>query len=180
SKCKRGAPVSVVIVEVIKHAPTYVWGVLLALSVFGALQMRDRVVSRTRVLVMPIALGAYSFWGAAQAFQMQWEVLVAWAVGMGVMLWAARWMPWPRKVEFLPDRNAFAVAGSVAPLLAMLAVFAVRYVVAVNLILHPQWRSQAGVAILGALVYGLLSGVFAMRARSILAHGLPAGRLLPA
>jgi uncharacterized integral membrane protein len=69
------------------------------------------------------------------------------------------------------------VSGSVVPLLAMLAVFAVRYVATVTLVLHPQWRSLASVAIVGGLGYGLLSGVFAMRARTILAAAGPALRL---
>ena len=174
------APLSIVILEVLKHTPTYVWGILLALIVLGALQMRDQVIGRARVMLMPLALAGYSLWGAVWMFRMQFEVLAAWAVGMGVMLWAARWISWPRHVEFLPERNAFAIRGSVVPLLAILAVFTVRYVIVVNLILHPDWRSLEAVAVLGSLFYGLLSGVFAMRARTILSHAGGGLRLLPA
>jgi hypothetical protein len=175
----QAAPLSIVIIEVLKHTPAYVWGILAALIVFGSLQMRDQVMGRTRVLALPIGLGAYSLWGAASTFGVQWQVLAAWALGMSVMLWAARWVQWPRRVEFLPERNAFAVSGSFLPLIAMLAVFAVRYVATVTLILNPQWRSLAAVAIVGGLGYGLLSGVFAMRARTILASVGPTLRLLP-
>jgi hypothetical protein len=150
----QGAPLSVIIVEVIKHTPAYVWVILAALVALGSLQLRDQVLPRARVLALPIGLGA--------------------------MLYAARWVQWPRKVEFLPERNAFAVGGSVVPLLAMLAVFAVRYVSTVVLILNPQWRNLASVAIVGGLGYGLLSGVFAMRARTILARGASSLRLSPA
>jgi len=176
----QAAPLSIVIVEVLKHTPGYVWLILAALVVFGSLQLRDQVVGRARVLLLPIGLGAYSLWGAVATFGVQWQVLAAWALGVSAMLWAARWIKWPQKVEFLPERNAFAVGGSILPLLAMLAVFAVRYVAVVNLILHPQWRSLASVAILGGLGYGLLSGVFALRARTILGHAAPSLRLLPA
>jgi hypothetical protein len=174
------APLSLVITEVLKHTPPYVWGILAALVIFGSLQTRDLVLARVRVLLLPVALGAYSLFGAASAFGARWEVLAAWAIGMGTMLWAARWVRWPRKVEFLPDRNAFAVDGSFIPLVAMLAVFAVRYVATVTLILHPQWRSVASVVIIGGLGYGLLAGVFAMRARTILASAGSDLRLLPA
>jgi len=174
------APLSVVIIEVLKHTTPYVWGILAVLVFFGSVQMRDMVLARTRVLVLPVVLGAYSLFGAASAFGARWEVLAAWAIGMATMLWAARWVPWPRRVEFLPHRNAFAVGGSLIPLVAMLAVFAVRYVATVTLILHPQWRSIASVAIIGGLGYGLLSGVFAMRARTILASAGSDLRLLPA
>ena len=174
------APLSVVIVEVLTHTPAYGWGILAALVILGSLQTRDVVLARARVLLLPVALGAYSLFGATSAFGARWEVLAAWAIGMGSMLWAARWARWPSKVEFLPERNAFAVAGSFVPLAAMLAVFAVRYVATVTLILHPQWRSLASVAIIGGLGYGLLSGVFAMRARTILASAGSDLRLLPA
>jgi hypothetical protein len=176
----QNAPLSIVIVEVLKHTPAYVWGILAALVVFGVLQMRNQEIGRTRVLVMPAALAGYSLWGAASTFGAQWDVFAAWALGLGVMLWAARVVQWPRKVEFVPEHNAFAVSGSVVPLLTMLAVFAVRYVATVTLILHPQWRGLASVAIVGGLGYGLLSGVFAMRARTILASAGADLRLLPA
>jgi len=176
----QAAPLSIVIIEVLKHTPAYVWVIVAALIGFGTFQMRDQLIGRARVLLLPVALGAYSLWGAASAFGTKWDVLVAWALGMGFMLWAARWVQWPRKVEFLPERNAFAVSGSFVPLIAMLAVFAVRYVATVTLILNPQWRSLAAVSIIGGLGYGLLSGVFAMRARTILASAGSTPRLLPA
>ena len=114
----QNAPLSIVIVEVLKHTPAYVWAILAALIIFGSLQMRDQMVGRARVLLLPVGLGAYSLWGAASAFGVQWDVFAAWAVGMGAMLWAARSVGWPRKVEFLPERNAFAVGGSFLPLAA--------------------------------------------------------------
>lgn len=174
------APLSVVILEVLKHTPLYVWGILAALVVFGSLQVRDQVVGRMRVLALPVGLGAFSLWGAASAFGVTWAALAAWALGMSAMLSVARWVQWPRNVEFLPERDAFAVRGSVLPLVAMLAVFAVRYVTTVTLVLHPQWRGVAAVEIVGSLGYGLLSGVFAMRARTILASAGQRLRLLPA
>jgi hypothetical protein len=176
----QAAPLSIVIVEVLRHTPGYVWGVLVALVVFGSLQARDQTLGRTRVLLLPVALGAYSLWGAASAFGTRPEVFAAWAVGMGVMLWAAPRVEWPRKVEYRREHDTFAVGGSFAPLVAMLATFAVRYVTTVTLILHPQWRHIAATAIVGGLGYGLLSGVFAMRARTILASRGTNLRWLPA
>jgi hypothetical protein len=176
----QGAPFSIVVVEVLKHTPGYVWAILTALVIVGALQMKDQIVSRMRVLVLPVVLGIYSLWGALATFGMQLQVLVAWAVGVGAMLSLARFARWPAEAEFLPERNAFAIGGSVLPLVAMLGVFAARYVATVTLILHPQWRGLAAVAIVGGLGYGLLAGIFAMRARTILAHAGPAPRLLPA
>jgi hypothetical protein len=176
----QGAPLSIVIIEVVRHTPAYVWGILAALVFFGSWQMRDQSIVRTRVLLLPIALSAYSLWGATSTFGLRPEVIAAWAVGIAAMLWAALWVQWPRRVEFQPERDTFFVGGSVVPLLAMLGVFAVRYVATVALIMHPQWRSIEAVSIAGGLGYGLLSGVFAMRARTILASAGSRMRLLPA
>jgi hypothetical protein len=175
----QGAPFSIVVVEVLKHTPAYVWGILAALVIVGVLQMREQVVSRARILLLPAVLGLYSLAGALATFGVQLQVLTAWLMGMGVMLALARIVRWPSQVEFLPARNAFAIGGSVLPLIAMLGVFAARYVATVTLILNPQWRGLAVVAIVGGLGYGLLAGIFAMRSRMILAHGA-ALRLLPA
>lgn len=162
------APLSIVVAEVLEHTPGYVWMILAALVVLGSLQMRTQEMSRARVLLLPIGLGAYSLWGAAAMFGLQWSAVVAWALAMTLMLWLARWVRWPRDVRFVPERERFVVAGSAAPLAAMLTVFAVRYVGTVALVLNPQWRSFASVAFAGGLVYGVLSGLFAMRARTIL------------
>jgi hypothetical protein len=150
------------------------------LIVLGVLQMRDQVVGRTRVLVLPALLGIYSAWSALATFGMQFQVVAAWAVGIGAMLSLARYVAWPRRVEFLADRNAFSIGGSFVPLFALLGVFAVRYVATVSLILNPQWRGHAAVAIVGGLVYGLLGGTFALRARTILAHAPGGLKLIPA
>ncbi len=166
----QGTPLSVILTEILKHTPTYVWGILAALIAFGVMQMRVQVVGRTRVLVVPVLLGAYSLASALATFGTQAGVVVAWAAGVGALLVAARWVRWPSKVDFLADRNAFAIQGSVVPLVVLLAVFVARYVATVTLILNPQWRGLVETGLVGGLVYGLLAGVFALRARTILSH----------
>src|SRR5262245_65805531 len=101
----QGAQLSVVIVEVLRHTPAYVWGILVALVVFGTLQARDHSFGRTRLLLLPVALGAYSLWSAASAIGARLEVLAAWSLGLSALLWAARWVRWPRHGEFQPTRK---------------------------------------------------------------------------
>ena len=89
SEHMQSAPLSIVLVEVVKHTPAYVWMVLGALIGFGSLQMRDQMIGRARVLLLPVGLAAYSLWSAASTFGAHLEVLAAWTVGLGAMLWAA-------------------------------------------------------------------------------------------
>src|SRR5262245_30950356 len=50
--------VAIVIAEVLRHTPSWVWGVLAVITLLGAWQLRDLRVSRSRLMLLPIALGA--------------------------------------------------------------------------------------------------------------------------
>jgi len=82
---------------------------------------------------------------------------------------ANRALRWPRDVG--SDGDAFVVAGSPWPLALMLAIFALRYAVAVSLVFHPEWRADPVFAASLALLYGALSGMFTARAVRILTSG---------
>jgi hypothetical protein len=165
-----GLPLHIVVLEVVKHTPPWVWALLAALVVLGSLQLRSHEQSRPRVLALPLAMGGFSLFGALSAFGPQGAVFAAWALGLGVTLAAGP--RWPRGVRHLAASDRFVLAGSVLPLLAMLAVFGVRYIVAVALALHREWAAEAAFAIGASLVYGALSGLFVARARHILASAV--------
>ncbi|MCO5106501.1 MAG: hypothetical protein M9907_05430 [Burkholderiaceae bacterium] len=160
-------PLDVVIVEVVRHTPVWAWGILAAIVVLGALQMRDHATSRLRLLAMPLGMGGYSLWAAAAAFGVQAPVLLAWTAGLSIALAsnARAGRPGPARAD---GDGGFALPGSPLPLLLMLAVFVLRYAVAVSLVLHPQWRVEAGFALPASVAGGFLSGLFAARARRIL------------
>lgn len=160
-------PLDVVIVEVVRHTPVWAWGILAAIVALGALQMRDHTTSRLRLLAMPLGMGGYSLWGAAAAFGVQAPVLLAWTAGLSIALASNARLGWPGQVRADGD-GGFALPGSPLPLLLMLAVFVLRYAVAVSLVLHPQWRVEAGFALPASVAGGFLSGLFAARARRIL------------
>jgi hypothetical protein len=171
-------PLSTVIVEIISHTPGYVWAILAALVVLGSLQLRDHVVSRARLALAPVGLGAFSLWGATMAFGARSEVIAAWLLGIALALVANRWLQWPRNVR-ADGAGRFAIGGSPWPLIAMLAVFMIRYAIAVTLAFHHDWARDPVFGFTAALVYGAISGLFAARALRILrsagaAHGLAA------
>ena len=163
-------PLSTVIVEIVKHTPAYVWAILAALFALGSLQLRDHVVTRARLALAPIGLGVFSLWGATLAFGARPEIVAAWALGSAIALAANRWLQWPRHVR--PDgAGRYALRGSPWPLVAMLAVFALRYTIAVTLVFHRDWAGDPLFGTAMALVYGALSGLFAARALRILRSG---------
>ena len=166
-------PLGSVILAVISHTPLWVWSILALLVVLGSLQLRDHSLPRLRVLLQPVALGAYSLWGTAAAFGAHAVVLAAWGAGLVATLLLVRQLRWPEAVRFDAVTNRFHVPGNAVPLVLMLTIFAVRYVVAVTLAFHQDWASDALFAAAASGVYGALSGVFSARALNILAAAVP-------
>ncbi|MBV9892117.1 MAG: hypothetical protein JO090_14680, partial [Rhizobacter sp.] len=115
------------IVAILSHTPSYVWAILAALVVLGSLQLRAQRMSRGRLLVAPVAMGALSLWSVSTAFGAKPAVVAAWLLGIGAASLANRALRWPREVA--GDGEAFVVAGSPWPLALMLAIFALRYAV---------------------------------------------------
>ena len=167
-------PLITVILEIIRRTPIWVWGVLAALVLFGSLQMRHHVLSRRRVALLPIGLGAYSLSGALAVAGFHATTLMAWAGGLAIVLAAGRRLPWASRVRHDAARDVFEVEATVWPLVLMLAVFAARYAVAVTLVFHREWAAQAEFAWQVGAGYGALTGLLASRALAILGRaGLP-------
>lgn len=163
------------IVDIVRHTPTWVFAVLAVLVVFGLSQTRARTVSLGRLAILPLALGAWSIHGVVESFG-SGVAVAAWLAVVVVAL-AIGWALGPRRdVRYDADRRAFAIPGSVVPLVLMLAIFLSRYVIAVMLALHPDLHAAPVFAIVAGAVSGLASGIFAARATRTLRTALPAGR----
>ena len=158
---------SVVISQVITHTPSWVWAVLVIITVIGLSQVVARVVTSRRLLIAPVALGAYSLWGAATAFGAHPEVFAGWLVGVALVVAATQALAGPSTAQYL-GAGRYAVQGSLWPLACMLSVFVVRYVAAVTLVMHPAWAHDTMFSLVMPMVYGALSGVFLVRSLRIL------------
>ncbi len=112
-------PFWTVVAQIIRHTPPYVWAILLALVALGLMQWRDHIVSRARLALAPIGLGAFSLWGTTMAFGAQPAVVVAWLAGIALAIAANRWLRWPRDVRPTAD-GRFALRASPWPLIAMM------------------------------------------------------------
>jgi hypothetical protein len=160
-------PFWVVVSQVIRHTPSYVWAILAALIVLGLMQWSDHTVTRARLALAPLGLGAFSLWGATVAFGAHPAIVTAWIGGIALAFMVNRWLRWPRDVR-PAGSGGFRLQGSPWPLVAMLSMFALRYAVAVTLVFHRDWAAHAGFSLPLALTYGALSGLFAARAWRIL------------
>lgn len=151
--------------DILRHTPIWVWAVLAGLVRLGRWQMRDREVSRLRVVVLPLAMLAWSLASAASLFGAQAGVAGAWALGVIVALGIGHLLP------LRPTDGRLILRGSLWPLAGMLAIFALRYAANVALAIQPSLAAGAMGPTM-SLLLGALSGGFAARAvRSLRAAG---------
>jgi hypothetical protein len=165
SRAVNHLPLSSVIVEILKHTPLWVWGVLAVITGLGLRQLFDHQMSRLRLLVAPVALGGYSAWGACAAFGI--DAAAAWLAGLALAMAINQPLQWPRSIAVL-ENGSFALRGSPWPLLLMWTLFALRYALAVTLVFRPALAHDAAWAIGAPLALGTLSGLFAARAWRVL------------
>ncbi len=152
---------------VFSNTPLWVWAILAALLALGVKQAQDHVVGRTRLLLQPLVLGALSVVSALGAFGLQPHTAGGWLIGAlaGVLL--NRMLGLPRRVQALPD-GRFAIGGSWAPMVLLMAIFWLRYAVAVSLAMSPALRADTLFALLACALYGLASGLIGARAWRVL------------
>lgn len=158
-------PLSTVIVQILQHTPLWVWGILAAITLLGALQWRNHEMTRVRLLIAPIGLGGYSLWSAAAVFGI--DAAAAWLAGMALAFALNHKLQWPRAIKVIGD-GRFALRGSPWPLLLMWTLFLLRYALTVTLVFQPTLAQQVAWVIGAPLVYGTLSGLFAARAWRVL------------
>jgi hypothetical protein len=156
-------PLPQLIGQVIVNTPAWVWGVLAAITLLGVLQAFDRVLSAPRIIGISLGWTVFSLWGAAHTFGFDARVLAAWASGLALSLIAQHRLIAPRGVQALGN-GRYAVAGSIWPLLTIWAVFSVRYVTSVMLVLDPALKQNPTFGLVVPAVYGLLSSLFIGRA----------------
>ncbi|OWW20134.1 hypothetical protein AYR66_12145 [Noviherbaspirillum denitrificans] len=150
--------------RIVTNTPVWVWFLLLGLVVVGITQSRSRHISLRRALILPVVMTGLSIAGTVSSFGAAPPVLLAWSVAAGSVAWLVGRRPVPARTTYDPDTGLFYLPGSLFPLMLMLGVFLVKYIVGVLLAMQPSLVGSASFAVVVAILYGAMSGVFAGRA----------------
>jgi hypothetical protein len=152
------------LIEIVKHTPSWVFVLFFVLLAVGYFHSKDRAVSRGNVSILPVAMIALSFYGVFSAFAFAPVGIVSWAVGVAIAVWFGVRIATPRGVSFSADTRLFSVPGSWLPLALMMAIFFTKY--AVGIVLARRLSIAYGPVFIGSvsLCYGFLSGLFLARA----------------
>jgi hypothetical protein len=139
-----------------------------ALIALGYYQSKDRMVRRSKISMLPVAMIALSFYGVLSAFGMAPIGFALWVLGVAISVKLGAKLAAPKGVIYSAETQSFFVPGSWLPLAFMMAIFFTKY--AVGVILAKQLPVARETAFVGSvsLCYGLLSGVFLARAIAIL------------
>ena len=152
------------ITQILSHTPLWVFGLFFGLVYLGYLQSRARLVSRQRLIVLPLVMMGWSLFAVWSAFGPRLVPFAAWAcvwlvvVGIGVARGPSS------SASYSPASNQFAVAGSWLPLALMMGIFFAKYAGAVVHATAPATLTLGAVIAAVCGVYGFFSGMFMARA----------------
>jgi hypothetical protein len=110
-------------------------------------------------------MSVFSAWGTCSALggsHVLGSAIVAWLLAAGVMI--ALLAPGRSDARFDPVHRAYALPGSVVPLLLVIGIFLVKYVVGVELAMAPRLAQDSQYALTVAGLYGAFTGIFLGRA----------------
>jgi hypothetical protein len=161
----------ITIVQIFRHTPLWVWGLLVALVLLGHLQSKTRLLSKQRVVIVPAAMLALSFNGIASTFGLNLLLIGVWTSVTLAVVAANLFLRLPRGVLYSAAADRISVPGSWMPLAFMMLIFFTKYTVAVKLALSPELRHLEPFGIGACALYGVCSGFFLARAVEIARAG---------
>lgn len=148
--------------QIVSAAPIWVWPLLIGLIALGVSRMRDRVMPLWRLMLLPAALTVSTF-VTLLAGGLGVSGLAAVATGLGLGL-AVGWLTMRAVVTTRLAGNRVMVRGEVVSLIAILVIFASRFVKGALTGIAPVSLLAPGVAELFVAVPVFCAGVMAARA----------------
>lgn len=152
------------LLQIVQHTPTWVWGLLAALLALGWTQTRDRAMTPMRLTVLPLIMLALSFSGVVSTFAHATIAIVAWAIGVAASLTAGRRFVQVPGARWSAESGRVHVPGSWLPMALIVVLFLIKYGVGAALAMNHGLAADTAFGAGCGLAYGLFSGLFAARA----------------
>jgi hypothetical protein len=150
------------LIEIVRHTPLWVFAIFAALVVLGLRQTRSRQVARGVLVAVPCAMAVWSVSSLVQGFAA--AGLVAWVASYAACIAIARSIGPRSDVQYSPTTRSFAIPGSRLPLILMMTIFFTRYAIGVAVAMQPARAESTGFATIVGLASGFVAGAFAARA----------------
>ena len=154
--------------QILAHTPLWVFALFFGLVYVGYLQSRTRQVSRGRLIVLPVAMMAWSLYSVWSTFDAHLTALAAWTCAWVAVVAIGLVRGPSRSASYDAATAQFTVAGSWLPLALMTGIFFSKYAVAVVHAIKPGVLETTTAVAVVAGTYGLFSGLFMARALRVL------------
>lgn len=155
------------IVDIVRHTPAWVGGLLAGLTALGWMAARPSKAHVHRVLSMPLAMGALAVWGVVSAFGgapgRLAQLLPVWLACYAAVTSIGFRLAAPAGARYNAATRELHLPGSWVPLMLILGVFAMKYVIGVQLAMEPTLAQSSSFAFIVIALYGVVSGLFAAR-----------------
>lgn len=145
--------------KLLTHTPGYVWALLALLVWRGAAALRSRETTPARLCVIPCIMVPLALLDIAHKFGFASLPLSAWTLGLAAAM-VLVWKLGGTMVAPVAAPGRVRVAGSVLPLLLMLAIFVLKYSTSALLAVSPALLHAPGVAAASCALSGAASGYF--------------------
>ncbi|CDG81950.1 DUF6622 family protein [Janthinobacterium agaricidamnosum] len=146
--------------QIIQHTPLYVWAILALLVYRGLAASKQRQISVKKLHIMPVVMLLLSLQGVHGSFGLDGLAPLAWMAGAAAGATLAWRLIDPANISADPRQGVITQPGSWVPLMLMMAIFCMKYIVAVMLAINPAHQHQLVFVIPVCALYGLCSGIF--------------------
>jgi len=154
------------IASIVSHTPAWVFVVFAGLILIGLRQLQPRIVSRRRLVVLPLLIAVYSLYGVAMTSHYSPLALAVWLVAVAAAFLLTRLSPPAGAVS--ETAGTVRVPGSWVPMVVIVGLFSARYAYNVILAMHPEMQLAIGFTTLFSALFGFLGGL--LLSRSVLLH----------
>lgn len=151
----------------IAHIPVWVFFILAGILAAGLSQRRTRVRRPFTVMVVALALSAWSLSGVVAAFDATLATLGPWALGLAIGAATALALGVGRGMQAGPGGSQVLVPGSWAPLALMLGIFVLRFGLGMAQALGSAPSAGSPGAMTLVVLLGALGGAFIARALAV-------------
>lgn len=151
--------------SIVSHTPMWVFALLAGLIYLGLTQTQDRQLSLGRILLMPAVMTVWSVISLNSSLHSP-SALMLWGVSLLLTVGLA-WSLLPRPLVSY-QAGLYHIKGSWQPLILILGIFIVKYAVAYTLATQANILENNLFIAITSCAYGLLSGIFILRAVRIL------------
>jgi branched-subunit amino acid transport protein len=149
-------------IDMITHAPFYVWPLFAYLVFIGLKASKTSIISLKVLAIAPTIFCTWSFYSVLQRYGDNPLLMVLWAGSTVFGAWIVYSMMRQLPLRFDKTNRLVEMPGSWAPLVLSMSIFTIRYALGVTGALYPEFTGN-WILVIPELIAAVISGMSAGR-----------------